>query len=70
MARNTNAGKSKAKSPSGKWYANNKAGRAKKDAYNKEFNKKPEQVAKRVEHAVRLSQPRTRTCHTPRTGAS
>lgn len=34
---------------SAKYYASNPEAKAKKDAYNKEFNKKPEQRAKRVE---------------------
>lgn len=34
---------------SAKYYAANPASKAKKDAYNKEFNKKPEQRAKRAE---------------------
>lgn len=33
---------------SAKYYASNPKSKAKKDAYNKEFNKKPEQVAKRT----------------------
>jgi hypothetical protein len=32
-----------------KFYASNPEAKAKKDAYNKEFNKKPEQRAKRAE---------------------
>lgn len=32
-----------------KYYATHPEARAKKDAYNKEFNRKPEQRAKRVE---------------------
>lgn len=32
-----------------KYYASNPEAKAKKDAYNKEFNKKPEQRAKRAE---------------------
>lgn len=34
---------------SAKYYASNPEAKAKKDAYNKEFNKKPEQRAKRAE---------------------
>jgi hypothetical protein len=37
------------KSKSAKYYASNPEAKAKKDAYNKEFNKKPEQRAKRSE---------------------
>ena len=32
-----------------KYYSENKKAKAKKDAYQKEYNKKPEQVKKRVE---------------------
>lgn len=49
MARNKNAGKFKGKSKSAKYFANNPESRAKKNAYNKEFNKKPEQVKQRME---------------------
>lgn len=35
--------------PSTKYYRDNPEARAKKDAYNKQFNKKPEQLAKRRE---------------------
>lgn len=34
---------------SAKYYASNPQAKAKKDAYNKEFNKNPSQVKKRVE---------------------
>jgi hypothetical protein len=34
---------------SAKYYASNPEAKAKKDAYNKEFNRKPEQRAKRAE---------------------
>jgi hypothetical protein len=37
------------KSKSAKYYAANPESKAKKDAYNKEFNRKPEQRAKRAE---------------------
>jgi hypothetical protein len=42
---------SKSSSPkkSAKYYNDNPEAKAKKDAYNKEFNKKPEQRAKRAE---------------------
>jgi hypothetical protein len=44
----------KAASPkaSAKYYRDNPDARAKKDSYNKEFNKKPEQKAKRRELAA------------------
>lgn len=37
--------------PSTKYYRDNSEARAKKDSYNKQFNKKPEQLAKRRELA-------------------
>ena len=49
MAKNGNAGKFKGKSKSAKYFAKNPKARAKKNEYNKEFNKKPEQVKQRVE---------------------
>lgn len=49
MARNGNAGKFRGKSKSAKYFAKNPKARAKKKAYNAEFNKKPEQVQQRVE---------------------
>ena len=59
---------------SAQYYRNNPDAKAKKDAYNKDFNKKPEQRKKRTE----LSRPAVtvtwtvrvaRTCPTPRMGS-
>jgi len=49
MARNKLAGKSKGKSKSAKYFAKNPEARKKKQAYNKRFNQRPDQVQKRVE---------------------
>ena len=49
MARNKLAGKSKGKSKSAKYFANNPKARKKKQAYNKKFNQRPDQVKQRVE---------------------
>jgi hypothetical protein len=50
MARNKNAGKSTAKSKSGKWYAEKAtpAQKAKKHKTSTKVNQRPDQVAKRV----------------------
>jgi len=49
MARNKLAGKFKGKSKSAKYFASNPEARKKKQEYNKEFNKRPDQKRKRVE---------------------
>lgn len=49
MARNKMAGKSTGKSKTAKYYADNPDARKKKLEYQKEYNKKPSEVAKRSE---------------------
>tara|TARA_R110001592_G_scaffold354234_1_gene653749 strand:+ start:29 stop:328 length:300 start_codon:yes stop_codon:yes gene_type:complete len=49
MARNKLAGKSKGKSKSAKYFANNKAARDKKNAYNKKYHGSPERIKYRQE---------------------